>query len=206
MNEGENEDLSAPTEIDPIFLFRKWMERAEKSEPNDPNAMALATTDKDGMPNVRIVLLKEFNEDGFAFYTNYESTKGKELLNQPKAACLFHWKTIQRQVRIRGHVIPVKTEQADLYFNHRHKNSQIGAWASQQSSPLETRGILEQKIAEYKKKYRNLSVPRPPHWSGFRIQPLEIEFWIEQPYRLHDRLRFQRPDNKALWEAKNLYP
>ena len=191
---------------DPLQLFADWLADAEKSEPNDPNGMALATVDEEGLPNVRMVLLKDADERGFVFYTNYESQKGQEILGTMKAALCFHWKSLRRQVRVRGLVEQVTAAEADAYFASRAKQSQIGAWASQQSRPLEGRFALEASVAMYGAKYALGAVPRPPQWSGFRIQPLSIEFWHDRPFRLHDRVVFRRPDPGSGWTKTRLYP
>ncbi len=192
---------------DPFGLFAAWLLEAEKSEPNDPNAMALATVDADGLPDVRMVLLKDFDEDGFVFYTNYESAKGRELIGQPKAALLFHWKSLRRQVRVRGPVEQVSAAEADAYFATRPRHSRLGAWASQQSRPLESRFALEKAVALVAARYPLGEVPRPPHWSGFRIRPQQVEFWKDGAFRLHDRVVFLResPDD-AEWRRERLYP
>ena len=191
---------------DPFQVFAEWLADAEKSEPNDPNGTALATVDEEGLPNVRMVLLKNADERGFVFYTNYESQKGQEILGTMKAALCFHWKSLRRQVRVRGIVEQVTTAEADAYFASRAKQSQIGAWASQQSRPLEGRFALEASVAMYGAKYALGAVPRPPQWSGFRIQPLSIEFWHDRPFRLHDRVVFRRPDPGSGWTKTRLYP
>ena len=191
---------------DPFELFESWLREAERSEPNDPNAMALATVDPAGMPNVRMVLLKEFGPAGFVFYTNYESAKGRELLASSKAALLFHWKSLRRQVRIRGPVSPVSDEEADAYFLSRPRGSRIGAWASKQSRPLESPHALEKAVAKFTARYNVGAIPRPPHWSGFRVTPLSVEFWQDRKFRLHDRLVFSRPDSSAAWSTERLYP
>ncbi len=190
----------------PFALFADWLADAGNSEPNDPNAMSLASVDETGMPNVRMVLLKDFDEQGFVFYTNFESTKGRELLGQGKAALNFHWKSLRRQVRIRGLVETVSDEEADAYFASRARDSRIGAWASAQSRPLESRFAFEKSIAKYTAKYAIGAVPRPPYWSGFRVTPLSIEFWHDRPYRLHDRIVFERGDVNAQWQKTQLYP
>ncbi len=191
---------------DPFALFSEWMKDAEKSEPNDPNAMALATVDEEGLPNVRMVLMKDFSESGFVFYTNYESQKGQEILSSMKAALLFHWKSLRRQVRVRGVIEQVSAAEADAYFNSRPRDSRIGAWASAQSRPLEGRFALETSVAMYAAKYAIGNVPRPPHWSGFRVKPLSIEFWHDRPFRLHDRVVFRRENPEGSWSKAKLYP
>ncbi len=190
----------------PFELFADWLKDAEKTEPNDPNAMSVATVDEDGMPNVRMVLLKDFDEDGFVFYTNFESAKGHELLSAKKAALNFHWKSLRRQIRIRGIVETVSDEEADAYFASRARDSRIGAWASEQSRPLESRFAFEKRIAKYAAKYAIGDVPRPPYWSGFRIKPLYIEFWHDRPFRLHDRIVFSRDEIGQEWGKTRLYP
>jgi pyridoxamine 5'-phosphate oxidase len=195
-------DFTATT--DPNSLFAEWFAEAEASEPNDPNAMALATVDASGLPDVRMVLLKSHGADGFVFFTNFESAKGRELLANPKAALLFHWKSLRRQVRLRGPVSQVSDAEADAYFATRARTSRIGAWASQQSRPLESRFALEKAVAAYTAKYAIGEVPRPPYWSGFRLTPLEIEFWKDGAFRLHDRVRFTR--SAEGWERTRLYP
>jgi pyridoxamine 5'-phosphate oxidase len=196
--------LTADTSTDPIARFQDWLKEAEASEPNDANAMALATVDGDGRPSVRMVLLKGADAAGFVFYTNYESRKGRELLANPNAALLFHWKSLRRQVRIEGPVAAVDAEEADAYFATRARTSQIGAWASQQSRPLESRFHLEKRVAEYTARYAIGRVPRPPHWSGFRLAPARIEFWQDGAFRLHDRLVFTRGGDG--WTTDKLFP
>ncbi len=191
---------------DPFALFAEWMKDAEKSEPNDPNAMALSTVDEEGLPNVRMVLLKDFDEKGFVFYTNYESQKGQEIQATMKAAVMWHWKSLRRQVRVRGLVEKVTEAEADAYFISRPRDSRIGAWASAQSRPLEGRFALETSVAMYAAKYAIGPVPRPPHWSGFRILPLSIEFWHDRPFRLHDRVVFRRENQSSVWTKAKLYP
>src|ERR1700747_1397989 len=184
------------TEADePLRLFAAWFEEAKNAEPSDPEAMALATVDAAGLPNVRMVLLKGFDERGFVFYTNLGSVKAHELEGAPKAALSFYWKALQRQVRARGTVEPVSAEEADTYFATRSRMAQIGAWASKQSSALESRMAFEKAIAQYTAKFALGSVPRPPFWSGYRIVPQEIEFWQERLFRLHDRVVFRREES-----------
>lgn len=191
---------------DPFAAFDAWMAEAKASEPRDPDAMSVATVDADGMPNVRVVLLKEWGPDGFVFYTNRQSAKGRELDGQGKAAFVIYWKSLARQVRARGPVRPVPPAQSDAYFASRPRGAQIGAWASQQSQPLSSRHELKQAVTEMEKKFGNDPVPRPPHWIGFRLVPLSIEFWSGQPYRLHDRAVFTRPSPDAPWSRTRLYP
>lgn len=191
-------------ENEPYSLFGTWLKDAEASEPNDPNALALATVDAHGMPNVRMVLLKGFDQDGFVFYTNYESRKGTELLGQKKAAMVFHWKSLRRQIRVRGNIETVSDAEADAYFETRARGSRIGAWASKQSRPLESRFALEKAVAEYTIKFGIGHIPRPAHWSGFRLKPTSIEFWADRPFRLHDRVEFTRAGEG--WEKVRMYP
>jgi pyridoxamine 5'-phosphate oxidase len=195
-------DFSEST--DPFGLFSEWLKEAERSEPNDPNAMALATVDDDGLPDVRMVLLKGFDPRGFVFFTNYESAKGRELLAHPKAALCFHWKSLRRQIRVRGPVTPVSAAEADEYFQSRERGSRIGAWASKQSRPLESRFALEKAVATYTAKFGFGDIPRPDFWSGFRLAPESIEFWKNGAFRLHDRIVFRRAG--AGWEKTRLYP
>jgi pyridoxamine 5'-phosphate oxidase len=197
--------------IEPFLLFEGWFAEAISSEPNDPNAMALATVDGSGLPNVRMVLLKGLDGPGvpgrgFVFYTNLDSTKGQELAANPQAAIVFHWKSLLRQVRVRGPITPVSREEADDYFASRPRQSRVGAWASDQSRPLKSRLELEKAVAVNTAKFGMANIPRPPHWSGFRLTPLEIEFWHDRPYRLHDRVVFKRPAATAHWETTRLYP
>ena len=189
---------------EPFSLFGTWLKEAEASEPNDPNALALATVDSDGLPNARMVLLKSFDMDGFVFFTNYESRKGQELLGQKKAAMVFHWKSLRRQVRVRGPVEPVSDAEANAYFETRARGSRIGAWASRQSRPLESRFALEKAVGEYTMKFGIGHIPRPAHWSGFRLRPVSIEFWADRPFRLHDRVEFTRAGEG--WEKVRMYP
>jgi len=195
-----------PDAADPIALFGEWLEAAKASEPNDPNAVALATVDDDGLPDVRMVLLKDVDARGFTIYTNTQSAKGQELAAHPKAALVFHWKSLRRQVRVRGLVTPVSEAEADAYFASRARSSQIGAWASDQSRPMAGRHNLEKRVAEYGLKFGLGKVARPPHWSGYRIVPLAIEFWRDRPFRLHERLVFSRAEPTEPWATSRLFP
>ena len=190
---------------EPFQLFAAWLDDATKSEPNDPNAVALATVDADGLPDVRMVLLKGFDATGFVFYTNFESAKGREILGSMKAAMCFHWKSLRRQVRVRGPVTVVDAAEADAYYATRPRGSRIGAWASKQSRPLESRFALEKAVAEYTARYAIGDIPRPTHWSGFRIKPQTIEFWHDRPFRLHDRMVFSDHGGGG-WVKARLYP
>lgn len=197
--------------VAPFEQFAAWYGEAVKSEPNDPNAMALATVDPAGMPNVRMVLLKGVDEAeapdrGFVFYTNFESAKGRELLSQKKAAICFHWKSLRRQVRVRGLISIVSDAEANQYFSSRPRDSRIGAWASQQSRPLESRFALEKAVAKFTAKFVIGEVPRPDYWSGFRLTPVEMEFWRDRPFRLHDRVHFRRNTPNEPWQSTRLYP
>jgi pyridoxamine 5'-phosphate oxidase len=195
------------TEADePFRLFAAWFAEAARAEPVNPEAMTLATVDADGLPNARMVLLKGFDESGFVFYTNLGSVKGRELAETPRAALTFYWKSLQRQIRARGNVEPVTAEEADAYFGTRSRMAQIGAWASKQSTALESRLAFEKAVTRSTAKFAIGAVPRPPHWSGYRVVPIEIEFWQERPFRLHDRVRFRRADPHAPWDKTRLYP
>ncbi|GEC15020.1 pyridoxamine 5'-phosphate oxidase [Nitrobacter winogradskyi] len=191
---------------EPFALFEAWLAEATASEPNDPDAMALATADADGLPDLRMVLMKGFDARGFVFYSHIASAKGRELAANPKAALLFHWKSLRRQVRARGPVTPVTDAEADTYFATRPRQAQIGAWASEQSQPLESRLAFEQAIAKETAKYAIGAVPRPPGWSGWRIAPLQFEFWHDRPFRLHDRIEFRRSAPDVPWTKTRLYP
>jgi pyridoxamine 5'-phosphate oxidase len=202
-------DFAAAAE--PFALFEAWFAEAKAHEPNDPNAMALATVDADGMPNVRMTLLKGVDAPGsqargFVFYTNFESAKGRELLAAKKAALCFHWKSLRRQVRLRGTIAVVSNAEADTYFATRPRGSRIGAWASQQSRPLESRFALEKAVATIAAKYPIGDIPRPPYWSGLRLTPLEMEFWHDRPFRLHERVVFRRAGPGEAWAKQRLYP
>ena len=195
------------TEADePLRLFAAWFEEAARAEPRDPTAMSLATADADGLPNVRMVLMKGFDERGFVFYTNVESAKGRELDGHRKGALLFHWKSSNRQVRLRGPVERVTDAEADAYFATRPRLAQIGAWASKQSEPLEGRLALEKAVALYTAKFAIGTIPRPPYWTGYRLVPLIMEFWQDRPHRLHDRVEFRREAPTAPWRKTRLYP
>jgi pyridoxamine 5'-phosphate oxidase len=217
MSDTDNSSAATPVTspdftdaADPFALFDAWMAEAAKSEPNDANAMSLATVDAGGLPNVRIVLLKSVDgaenaDRGFVFYTNFESAKGRELLANPKAALLFHWKSLERQVRIRGPVSLASHGEADAYYASRPRLSRIGAWASHQSRPLSSRDVLEAKVQHFETKFPD-EIPRPPYWSGFRVLPVEIEFWMSRPFRLHDRVVFRRDAPRDSWHKTRLYP
>jgi pyridoxamine 5'-phosphate oxidase len=199
-----NGDFAEASE--PLALFAAWMEEASRSEPSDPNAMSLATAGADGFPDVRMVLLKGFDEAGFVFFTNLESAKARELRERPQAALCFHWKSLRRQVRIRGSVTPVGDVEADAYFATRPRLAQIGAWASKQSSPLESRLAFEKAVAAVTARHPLGTIPRPPFWSGFRVAPVAIEFWHDRPFRLHDRIAFTRSQPNETWTKTRLYP
>jgi pyridoxamine 5'-phosphate oxidase len=196
--------MSDVTEQDPYALFAAWMEEATRSEPNDPNAMALATADAEGRPSVRMVLLKGVDPRGFVFYTNMESRKGQQLLANANAALCFHWKSLRRQVRVEGAVEQVTDAEADAYFDSRARDSRIGAWASKQSRPMEGRWELEKRVAQYAAKFGLGAVPRPEYWTGFRVLPARIEFWTDKPFRLHERIEFQRAGEG--WTTQRLFP
>src|SRR5689334_382098 len=191
---------------EPLRLFAAWLDEATASEVSDPNAMALATVDSGGLPNIRMVLLKGLDARGFVFYTNRNSQKGQELGANPQAALNFHWKSLRRQVRIRGAISQVTDEESDAYFASRPRMAQIGAWASQQSEPLESRFALEKAVALYTAKHPVGAVPRPPYWIGYRVAPLVMEFWREMPFRLHERVEFRRAGAEAPWSKTHLYP
>jgi pyridoxamine 5'-phosphate oxidase len=191
---------------DPIALFQDWFEEARQSEINDPEAMALATVDNEGLPNVRMVLCKGADALGLVFYTNIESAKGGELAGQARAAALFHWKSLRRQARFRGTVAHVTAAESDAYFASRPRGSQLGAWASRQSRPLPSRLTLEEAVADFDRRFADGPVPRPDHWRGYRLTPVEVEFWRDRPSRLHDRVQFRRPGPDAPWDRLRLYP
>ena len=191
---------------DPLALFRAWLAQAGASEPNDPEAMSLASVDADGLPDVRMVLCKGVDERGIAFYTNAQSAKGRELAAAPRAAALFHWKSLRRQVRFRGTITPVSAAESDAYFASRSRTSRLGAIASQQSRPLANRSTLEAAVADLEKTYPGEDIPRPAHWHGFRLTPAQIEFWADGAFRLHDRVLFTRPAPDAPWTGQRLYP
>jgi pyridoxamine 5'-phosphate oxidase len=209
---GPLDDGGITPRPDPFALFQDWMTEAEASEPSDPNAMALATADADGVPNVRMVLLKGADAHGFVFFSNSQSIKGGELAANPQAALNFHWKSLRRAVRVKGSIAQVSDAEADAYFATRPKDSQIGAWASPQSRPMPTsdskngRWVFEKAIAEYALKYGLTRVPRPPYWTGWRLTPTRIEFWRDRPFRLHDRLVYARAEPGAAWTTERIFP
>ncbi len=191
---------------DPFELFAEWLAEAERSEPRDPNAIALATVDASGLPDVRMVLLKGADARGFVFYTNEESAKGRELRGNPQAAFVLYWKSLNRQIRVRGPVEPASDAESDAYFASRHPKSRLGAIASRQSRPLESRDVLEQAVSALEARYAEGDIPRPANWRGFRVKPLQIEFWHDRPSRLHDRVLFSRESEAAPWMRQRLYP
>ena len=202
---GFDEIFDAPA-ADPMAVFDAWLSQAAASEPNDPNAMSLATVDGDGMPNARMVLLKGHDQRGFVFYTNLNSQKGAELNDNARAALCFHWKSLHRQVRVQGPTSRVDEQEADAYFASRGRDSRIGAWASQQSRPVADRAALEAAVDEATARFGDGEVPRPPHWSGTRITPLRIEFWRDGAHRLHDRVVYRRARAEDDWQTERLYP
>lgn len=193
-------------ERDPFALFERWFKEAKAKEPNDPNGMALATADADGLPDVRMVLLKSFDSAGFVFYSNAQSAKGRQIETNPRAAICFHWKSLRRQVRARGELEPVSEAEADAYFVSRDRGARLGAWASEQSRPLEDRLALEKRIASFAMKFGVGDIPRPEHWRGWRLVPTSMEFWRDRPFRLHDRLQFSRETSGDPWSSRRLYP
>ena len=195
-----------PLSTDPFEHFRLWMDEAEKTELNDANAMTVSTADADGRPSARILLLKEFDESGFVFYTNHESRKGRHLSENPYASLLFHWKSARRQVRIEGPVSRVDDAESDAYFASRPRGSRVGAWASQQSRPLSDRDALMAEVARYDKQFEDSDVPRPPYWFGSRVTPMLIEFWQDGEFRLHDRFQFTRQSLDDPWSIQRLFP
>lgn len=199
-----NADETIFERSDPFALFIEWLEAAKASEPNDANAMTLATVDAEGMPDARMVLLKDVDAHGFTFFSNRESAKGEQLWAQPSAALLFHWKSLRRQVRVRGVIERVSDAEADAYFASRARESRIGAWVSDQSRPLDSRAVLEARVAEKTAGFDGQDVPRPERWTGWRVVPKQIEFWRDRPFRLHDRLRFDR-EGEA-WRRTRLWP
>ncbi|HBF60842.1 MAG TPA: pyridoxamine 5'-phosphate oxidase [Methyloceanibacter sp.] len=200
----DHQDFTAAD--DPFALFQAWLAEAEKSEPCDPEAMALATADSDGLPNVRMILLKGADERGFVFYTNCRSAKGGELAANAKAALLFYWKSLGQQIRVRGLIEPATDAEADAYFATRHPQSRIGAWASVQSRPLESRAALEEAVARYADQFDGREITRPDYWRGYRVRPVEIEFWQNGEYRLHDRIVFRRAAPDGAWTKTRLNP
>ena len=205
-DEDQQTDLSWCEATDPVALFKTWLASAGETEPNDPNAMSLATVDETGLPDVRIVLLKGVSEDGFVFYTNSESAKGRQLTEQPKAALCFHWKSVRRQVRVRGTVSPVSADTSDDYFSSRARGSRLSAWASDQSRPVADREALLTSLRRAEAQFDGQDVPRPPHWYGYQITPNRIEFWQNGAFRLHDRVSFTRSDPSGVWTKVRLYP
>ena len=204
--EKRGEKIAPLAGEDPFALFAEWFKAATDKEPNDPNAMAVASVDELGVPDVRMVLLKDFDARGFTFYTNFESAKGRQLLAQQQAALCFHWKSTRRQIRVRGPVEEVSAAEADDYFRSRARDAQIGAWASEQSRETPGPMALETRVAQFAAKFGLGQIPRPPHWSGFRVKPRTIEFWRSRAFRLHDRLVFSRDADDQPWRVTRLYP
>lgn len=204
LNDLSTADFTQAT--DPFALFKLWFDEAAATETNDPEAMALATVDAEGLSDARMILCKGADARGLVFYSNIESAKGRELKVQPRAAALFHWKSLRRQVRFRGAVAEVSAAESDAYFASRPRGSQIGAWASQQSRPLQSRAELEAAVEAYERRFASGEAPRPDHWRGYRLEPLEIEFWRDRPSRLHERVQFKRATPKSVWEKRLLYP
>jgi len=199
-------DMTFTEKTNPYDIVKEWLDLAEASEPNDPNAMCLATVNKDGQPSARMVLLKGLDERGFVFYTNAESKKGQQIAANSNAAICFHWKTLRKQIRVEGEIEEVSAEEADAYYNTRHRGSRIGAWASKQSRPLENMDELKKFVEEYEESFEGKEdIPRPKHWKGFRIKPREIEFWVDGDYRLHERHVYKQ-DDEGNWVTSMLYP
>ena len=192
-------------DLNPFIQFKKWFDQALAAQLPEPNAMTIATATPDGKPSARMVLLKDFDERGFTFFTNYNSHKGQELAENPQGALVFWWAELERQVRISGYVEKVSETESDQYFHSRPANSRLGAWISNQSEVIESREVLERRLQEFKSKYENEEIPRPPHWGGLRVIPTEIEFWQGRPSRLHDRLLYSRLDNDT-WKIERLSP
>jgi pyridoxamine 5'-phosphate oxidase len=205
-HEPPPDDAALFAENEPFALFERWFKEAKEKEPSDPNGMALATADASGFPDVRMLLMKSFEDGAFVFYTNAESAKGAQLAENARAAIAFYWKSLRRQVRARGLISFVPDAEADAYFQSRDRGARLGAWASAQSRPLEDRLALEKRIAEYALKYGVGEVPRPPHWRGYKLTPLSMEFWRDRPFRLHDRLVFSRDEPGQPWRKARLYP
>jgi len=210
---SQTQEDNTPFQVveDPFTTIRQWLDEAKALEPNNPEAMSLATVDEAGMPNVRIVLMRGLDvkgspKRGLVFYTNFESAKSRELAASPKAALLFYWKSLGRQIRLRGLISPVSPQEADAYFATRPEGSRIGAWASEQSRSLDNRETLEKRVAQFSKKFEGGAIPRPPHWSGYRLTPLEIEFWKSGEFRLHHRLVYRREVESDPWSREFLYP
>jgi pyridoxamine 5'-phosphate oxidase len=206
LDEAFDNDSNLIEDSEPFDLFKEWMELAEKHEINDPNAMSIATVDNDGMPNARMVLLKGMDDTGFTFYTNSQSQKGNELEDNMKAACVFHWKSLQRQIRIRGNVEKVSAEEADAYFASRSRGSRIGAWASQQSRPISHRNDLKMAVVKQAAHFKLGKIDRPDYWNGYKITPTYMEFWMDKPFRLHDRAIFKRQSANEPWSYSKYFP